>query len=46
MRAAAITAPVIDIRDLVGEGREVAILHGGELYRLRITSRDRLILTK
>lgn len=39
-------SPPIDIRDLVGEGREVAILHGGEIYRLRITARDRLILTK
>lgn len=39
-------SPVFDVRALVGEGREAAILHGGEVYRLRITSRDRLILTK
>jgi len=26
--------------------REITILHAGEAYRLRLTSKDRLILTK
>jgi hemin uptake protein HemP len=38
--------PVIDVRQLVGEGREIVLIHQGEAYRLRITARDRLILTK
>lgn len=37
---------VIDIHDLLGERREVVIVHKGENYRLRITAKDRLILTK
>jgi len=31
---------------LMGSGREVEILHGTQLYRLRLTSLDKLILTK
>jgi hemin uptake protein HemP len=38
--------PVIDIRDLLSGGREAIILHGGERYRLRVTAKDKLILTK
>ncbi|KQU52655.1 hypothetical protein ASG72_07015 [Bosea sp. Leaf344] len=38
--------PVIDVRSLLGGGREIILLHLGERYRLRITARDRLILTK
>lgn len=38
--------PVIDVRQLLGEGREIVLMHLGEAYRLRITARDRLILTK
>jgi hemin uptake protein HemP len=38
--------PVIDVRDLLGGGREAIIVHGGERYRLRVTARDKLILTK
>jgi hemin uptake protein HemP len=38
--------PVVDVRQLVGEGREIILMHLGEAYRLRITARDRLILTK
>jgi hemin uptake protein HemP len=37
---------VIDVRNLLGDGREVVLMHLGEAYRLRITARDRLILTK
>lgn len=32
--------------DILRGEREVMILHGGEAYRLRVTSKDRLILTK
>ena len=38
--------PVIDIRDLLAGGREAIIVHGGERYRLRVTAKDKLILTK
>lgn len=34
------------VADLMRGGREVVILHGGFEYLLRITSNDRLILTK
>lgn len=33
-------------RDLLGDAREVIIEHDGELYRLRCTSKGKLILTK
>lgn len=37
----------IDLRSLLDQGgREVVILHKGERYRLRVTARDKLILTK
>jgi hemin uptake protein HemP len=38
--------PEYDVRDLVGDGREASIVHEGERYRLRITSNNKLILTK
>ncbi len=38
--------PVFDVRELLGGGREVIILHAGERYRLRVTTNDKLILTK
>ncbi len=34
------------IRELTRGGREARILHAGSLYVLRITSNDKLILTK
>lgn len=30
----------------MGSAREIVIEHGGDEYRLRITSNDKLILTK
>lgn len=36
----------IDICDLLGDGRELRILHGSEEYRLSLTSKGKLILTK
>jgi hemin uptake protein HemP len=32
--------------DLFGSGREILILHEGEIYRLRVTRNGKLILTK
>lgn len=39
-------AKEIDVTTLVGNGREVVLLHRGERYRLRITANGKLILTK
>ncbi|MCK4623834.1 MAG: hemin uptake protein HemP [Phycisphaerae bacterium] len=39
-------APVIDSQNLFTHGQEITIRHGQELYRLRITRNDKLILTK
>jgi hemin uptake protein HemP len=36
----------IDSRDLFVGTREIAIVHGGEAYRLRLTAQNKLILTK
>ena len=36
----------IDTRDLLGKTREATIIHAGERYRLRVTSNNKLILTK
>lgn len=33
-------------RELLGQGSEVIIEHEGDLYRLRCTSKGKLILTK
>lgn len=36
----------ISSAELFGDHREIVILHAGELYRLRITGNNKLILTK
>lgn len=36
----------ITSRELFGDNKELIIMHAGEEYRLRITSNNRLILTK
>ena len=36
----------IDSQALFADTREIAISHGGETYRLRITAQNKLILTK
>jgi hemin uptake protein HemP len=36
----------LDSRDLFIGTREVMIHHGGEVYRLRLTGQNKLILTK
>lgn len=38
--------PCFDVLSIVGERREAHLLHRGETYRLRITSNQKLILTK
>ena len=40
------TAPVVSSRDLLGDARELIILHGCERYRLLLTRSNKLILTK
>lgn len=37
---------VVRSRELFGQQREILIEHEGELYRLRITRRNKLILQK
>lgn len=36
----------LDSRSLFVTGKEIRIRHGGEEYRLRLTSNNKLILTK
>lgn len=36
----------VEASQLMAGGRELIILHRGERYRLRVTQRDKLILTK
>lgn len=46
LRHASDKAPNISIEALLAAHREVVILHGGERYRLRLASNNKLILTK
>lgn len=39
-------APAVSSRDLLGDGRELIILHGRDRYRLLLTKSNKLILTK
>lgn len=36
----------LDSRDLFAGTREITIAHGDEIYRLRLTAQNKLILTK
>lgn len=38
--------PAVDSRTLLGGHRELKIEHGSEVYRLRLTSNNKLILIK
>jgi hemin uptake protein HemP len=38
--------PCVRSDSLFGKAREILIEHGGSLYRLRVTSSNKLILTK
>ncbi|WP_226382178.1 hemin uptake protein HemP [Falsiroseomonas ponticola] len=39
-------SPTLTSEALLQGAREAVILHAGEVYRLRLTSKDKLILTK
>jgi len=45
-RSVAIVGHRIDSRDLFIDTRELTITHRGDLYRLRLTAQNKLILTK
>lgn len=45
-RTIAVDAHRIDSADLFVGTREITIGHGNEVYRLRLTSQNKLILTK
>jgi hemin uptake protein HemP len=45
-RSLAMNGNRIDSRDLFSGEREIIISHGEEAYRLRLTSQNKLILTK
>jgi hemin uptake protein HemP len=45
-QTAASNLPRIDVRMLLGPGREALLIHGTMEYRLRLTSNGKLILTK
>jgi hemin uptake protein HemP len=46
MRSLTISGNRIDSRDLFSSDREIIIAHGEQAYRLRLTSQNKLILTK
>jgi hemin uptake protein HemP len=46
VRNLSITGNRIDSRELFRSEREIMIAHGEEIYRLRLTSQNKLILTK
>ncbi len=45
-RSIAVNGNRIDSRELLSNEREIIIAHGNENYRLRLTSQNKLILTK
>jgi hemin uptake protein HemP len=45
-RSLVISGNRIDSRELFSAEREIIITHGEEAYRLRLTSQNKLILTK
>jgi hemin uptake protein HemP len=45
-RSVIVTGNRIDSRELFSTDREIMISHGEEVYRLRLTSQHKLILTK
>ncbi len=40
------TVKLMQVEDLMGNDREIVIIHQGDEYRLRLTSNNKLILTK
>jgi hemin uptake protein HemP len=45
-RSVIVTGNRIDSRELFAAEREITIAHGEDIYRLRLTSQNKLILTK
>ena len=45
-RKISVTGDRIDSRDLFINTREITIAHGADVYRLRLTAQNKLILTK
>lgn len=45
-RQVVLTGNRLDSRDLFAGIREITIAHGDEIYRLRLTAQNKLILTK
>jgi len=45
-RSVTVTGNRIDSRDVFSGDREIIIAHGEDTYRLRLTSQNKLILTK
>jgi len=45
-RSIALRENRLDSRDLFAGSREITIVHGSEIYRLRVTAQNKLILTK
>lgn len=45
-RKISVTSDRIDSRDLFINTREITIAHGADVYRLRLTAQNKLILTK
>lgn len=45
-RSIAVRGNGIDSKELFSGNREIVIAHGAESYRLRLTSQNKLILTK
>ncbi len=46
LAALAIDLPTVDSAELMNGARELRIRHGASTYRLRVTTSDKLILTK
>lgn len=46
VRRISLSANCIDSRDLFVGTREITIAHAGDVYRLRLTAQNKLILTK
>lgn len=45
-RSIPVTDNRLNSRDLFAASREIIISHGAEIYRLRLTAQNKLILTK
>ena len=45
-RSVTVSGNRLDSRELFASAREIIISHGEEAYRLRLTSQNKLILTK